>query len=105
MLIITGWFKCVLYHYDARDPQKRKEAVELAARGVIKPYNFVPQEDEAQKHGDDIWCDSDAEDDELDLATPKADGKRKSKRTKLDRQPQIGSYMLDSSQIELSDDE
>jgi hypothetical protein len=105
MLILSGWFKCVLYHYDARDPQKRKEAVELAARGVIKPYNFVPQEDEAQKHGDDIWRDSDAEDDELDLATPKADGERKSKRTKLDRQPQIGSYMLDSSQIELSDDE
>jgi len=105
MLILTGWFKCVLFHYDARDPQKRKAAVELAARGVIKPYNFVPQEDETQKHGDDIWRDSDAEEDDLDLAKPKAEGERKSKRAKLDRQPQIGSYMLDSSQIELSDDD
>jgi len=36
--------------------------------------------------------------------TSKAEGERKSKRAKLDRQPLIGSYMLDSSQIELSDD-
>lgn len=88
-----------------RDPLKRKEAVELAARGVIKVYNSVPQEDEAQKHEDDIWRDSDAEEEELDLTKHKADGERKSKRAKLDRQPQIGSYMLDSSQIELSDED
>lgn len=105
MLIISGWFKCVLFHYNVRDPLKRKEAVELAARGVIKAYNSVPQEDEAQKHEDDIWRDSDAEEEELDLTKPKADGERKSKRAKLDRQPQIGSYMLDSSQIELSDED
>lgn len=105
MLILSGWYKCVLFHYDVRDGQKRKEAVELAARGVIKPYNFVPHEDEAQKHGGDVWHDSDAEEDELDLTKAKSEGERKSKRAKHDRQPQIGSYLLNSSQIELSDEE
>ena len=104
-LIQKGWFKCVLFHYNVQDPLKRKEAIAAAAKGQLKAYDFIPKEDEDQKHGEDIWCDSDTEEDDLDLAKPKAEGERKSKRARLDRQPQIGSYMLDSSQIVLSDDD
>ena len=79
--------------------------MEAAAKGELKAYDCVPTEEEAEKQGDDVWHDSDAEEDELNISRPKADGERKSKRAKLDRQPGIGSYMLDSSQIELPDDD
>lgn len=102
-LILQGWFKCVHAHFGVLDPQMRKKAIESAAKGELKAYDFVPNEDETQKQEDDVWNDSDDEEDELDLSVPKAEGKRKSKRAKLDRQPLIGSYMLDSSKLELSE--
>jgi hypothetical protein len=107
-LILTGWFQCVRAHCNVMDAEQRKRAVECAAKGELKAYNFVPGDNEPEQHGEDIWNDGDSDsdvDDELDLTKPKAEGERKSKRQKLDRQPLIGSYMLDSSQIELSDDE
>jgi hypothetical protein len=105
-MILKGWFQCVHGHYNVLDPESRKKAVEAAAKGEIKAYDFVPAADEPDKLAEDVWeGDSDIEDDELDLTKLKAEGERKSKRAKLDRQPDIGSYMLDSSQIELSDDD
>ena len=105
-MILKGWFQCVHGHLNVLDLDSRKKAVESASKGEIKAYDFVPTADEPEHHGEDIWHgDSDAEDEELDLTKPKAEGERKSKRAKLHRQPQIGSYMIDSSKIQLSDDE
>ena len=68
-----------------------------------------PNEEEPENHGEDVWHsgneDSDEENDGLDLTKPVPTGERKSKRIKRDRQRDIGSYLIDSSQIELSDDE
>ena len=52
-----------------------------------------------------FFDDSEEENDELDLTKPHREGERKSKRPRSDRQRDISSYMLDSSQIEFSDDE
>jgi hypothetical protein len=105
-IVLKGWWICVHAHFHVLDQEERKKAVEAAAKGQLKAYEFVPVETEPEKHGDDVWqSDSEEENDELDLATPKSEGERKSKRQKQDRQPQIGSYMIDSSQIQLSDDE
>ena len=102
-----GWFQCVKGHCDVMDADVRKKAVESAAKGQLKAYDFLPAENEPEQHGQDIWQDDSEsdEEDELDITQPKPEGERKSKRKKLDRQPTIGSYMVDSSQIELSDDE
>jgi hypothetical protein len=109
-MILKGWFKCVHAHFDVLDADQRKKAVTTAVKGELKAYDFVPAEEEPEKHGEDVWhSDSerelDEEDDDLDLTKPIVTGERKSKRARCDRQRQIGPYMLDSSRIELSDDE
>ena len=109
-MILKGWFKCVHAHFDVLDADQRKKAVTAAVKGELKAYDFVPAEEEPEKHGQDVWHsdserESDEKDDDLDLTKPIVSGERKSKRAKCDRQRQIGSYMLDSSRIELSDDE
>jgi hypothetical protein len=108
-MILRGWFTCVKAHLDVWDTERRKEAVLAAAKGELKAYDFVPNADEPEKGGEDVWDgdgeDSDEENDELDLTKPVPTGERKSKRAKTDRQRDIGSYMIDSSQIQLSSDE
>ena len=62
--------------------------------------DFVPSEEEPDKQAEDVWhSDNDESDDELDLSKPKAEPERQSKRAKCERHRDIGSYMLNSSQI------
>jgi hypothetical protein len=64
----------------------------------------VPSGEEPDPVTADVWqSDSDHSDDELDVSRPVRIGARRSKRPRSDRQRAIGSYMLDSSQIELSE--
>jgi hypothetical protein len=83
-----------------------KDAPSDAPRARVCPSKLhATDEEDSARQAQDVWeGDSDVEDD-LDITKPKPEGERKSKTTKLDRQPLIGSYMVASSQIELSDDE
>lgn len=109
-MILNGWFKCVHAHYGVLNTEHRKKAAESAARGELKAYDFVPLEEEPEKHGQDVWRsdsdnESDEENDDLDLTKPIPNGERRSKRAKCDRQHLVGFCMLDSSRIEFSDDD
>lgn len=108
--LLKGWFTCVRAHFDVWDAEQRKKAVQAAAKGELKAYDFLPEESEPENHGEDVWQSEnddsiDEENDELDVTKPVRAGERKSKRAKTDRQRDIGSYLIDSSQIELSSDE
>jgi hypothetical protein len=66
----------------------------------------VPEKEESAPLATDVWEGAEGDsNDELDVSKPRVFGQRRSKRKRSEGQRQIASYMLDSSQIELSDDD
>lgn len=107
LITLNGWQRCVKQYCDVDSEEDRKNALTASIRGDFKVFE-VPDNDEAAPQAADVWegeDDHERDDSELDLAKPRVFGQRRSKRKRSQGQRQIGAYMLDSSQIELSDDD
>lgn len=103
LITLHGWQRCVKEYCDVDNETERKIALTASTKGELKVFD-VPDKDEATPQISDVWeGEDDDELDELDLAKARVFGQRRSKRKRSEGQRQIGSYMLDSSQIELSD--
>ena len=108
LIILHGWQRCIKLYADVEDAAVRAEALTASVKGDFRVFS-VPQTDEQTQTATDVWegeedvDEADAE--ELDLAKPRAFGDRRSKRKRSTGQRKLGAYMIDSSQIELSDDE
>lgn len=102
--IIAGWHTCCSSLYDVHDQEKRSAVVEAVVRGEFVG-SFVPgaaetEEDTSNSESDQGEDDDDT--DELDVMKARVFGERKSTRKRSQRS--VCSYMLDTSQIALSED-
>lgn len=102
---LNGWHRCVKNYCDVDSEEDRKAALTASTKGEFKVFE-VPEKEESAPQATDVWEGApDDSDDELDVSKPRSFGERRSKRKRSEGQRQIGSYMIDSSQIELSDDD
>lgn len=105
LITLNGWHRCVKNYCDLDSEEDRKAALTASTKGEFKVFE-VPEKEESAPQATDVWEGAaDGSDDELDISKPRAFGERRSKRKRSEGQRQIGSYMIDSSQIELSDDD
>jgi hypothetical protein len=100
--IKTGWHTCCTSLFNVRDPIKRAQVVEAVARGELEGA-FVPNQSETASDSSDSEGEEEDEDkDVLDVMKERQYGKRKSQRKRA--QPSVSGYLLNSSQIALSED-
>jgi len=105
LITLNGWQRCVKNYCDVDSEEERKAALTASTKGEFKVFD-VPEKEESAPQATDVWeGGADNSDDALDISKPRAFGERRSKRKRSGGQRQIGSYMLDSSQIELSEDD
>ena len=103
-MVLQGWQSCVKMFCDVEDASQREAALKSSVNGEFRVFD-VPEIEESQSQPSDVWDgEDDVANDELDLTKPREFGQRRSKRKRSERQRGIGSYMLDSSQICISDD-
>ena len=104
LMVLQGWRSCVKLFFDVEDKSQREAALKASVNGEFRVFE-VPDTDESPSPPSDVWDgEDDGNDDNLDLSKPRVFGQRRSKRKRGERQRDIGSYMLDSSQICISDD-
>ena len=104
-----GWNTCCVALYDVYDQEKRRDIVEAAARGELDhswvPGGSVAEDKEKQREKEDEAGNQEEEDDladMLDIMKITAVGERRSTRNRTQRS--AAGYMLNSSQISLSED-
>lgn len=101
--IKMGWHTCCLSLFNVNDVVKRLQVVEEVALGKLEG-SFVPAQaedsEEAAEHESE--AEEDEEKDELDVMKERQYGSRKSARKRS--QPAVSGYMLNSSQIHLTED-
>jgi hypothetical protein len=100
--IKMGWHTCCVSLFNVHDPIKRQQAVEEVARGDLE-RTFVPDlAEDLDEYKSDEEEEEDEEKDVLDIMKERQFGTRKSERKRT--QPSAAGYMLNSSQIAISDD-
>ena len=109
-LIKKGWDKCCVSLFNVHDSNLRQQVTEAACKQELDP-NHVPEESEGDDEDDEDSSESEEEldlpdvnendeKDLLDLMKARVEGTRRSTRKRT--QTQVGSYMINTSQLAFS---